>query len=142
MINSTLSLTFQILPNSTGLPATQPTAFVLGMPLMLYGQVSVHGQVLSGKITNSSSSLTFLSSPYGKFDPSIISSVFSVLVDHVAIPVMSAILEQGFDLPLIANVALDQPMLQYHDGYVAVMTNVKYSPPPTRTTVFLDALSR
>jgi len=83
---------------------------------------------LTAHIQYLSSNFSLVSSHIGDIPVEFLQFLIDTLLEQAIVPAVNSIIERGIILPTVAGVSLINPSLIYGDGYIAVSTDIKYTP--------------
>ncbi len=98
----------------------------LDLQMGLNAQVSTSGSVISGAVTYQSLALQLKWSNVGSFDVKLVQTLMQAVIQYGVLPIVNAITQQGFPLPSVPGLTLDNPKILYNDGYLGVASNFTY----------------
>lgn len=89
----------------------------------------MNGITLYGSLKYVNSTFSLLNSNIGEFDPSVLIKLVTIFLAEGVIPTVNEQLATGIVLPTVQGVTFQQPSLSWGDGYLAVTTDIQYTPP-------------
>jgi len=102
--------------------------FTLEITLHLTGNAHLNGTKIYGDVTYVYADVTLYRTAIGNFSVSNLEDVVQLVVS-VGLPIINQKLAEGFVLPVVDGVELVNPLIKFGAHFLAVTTNVKYTPP-------------
>eukprot|EP00761_Pharyngomonas_kirbyi_P008633 gb/GECH01008645.1/.p1 GENE.gb/GECH01008645.1/~~gb/GECH01008645.1/.p1 ORF type:complete len:401 (+),score=110.48 gb/GECH01008645.1/:1-1203(+) len=84
--------------------------------------------MVTGKLKYLDFSLSLVHSNVGHFDPKPLGDLLQVIIQKAMLPFLNTYLGNGFPLPSVKGVTFIQPDVSFHDGFIAISTNINYKP--------------
>jgi len=124
-INATIEADFYVDPPNA------PTVFVFALLINAAadGLAFLTGNAIGGQINNATITLSLLRSAVGDFNVAPMQEMVLLALNDFALPLLNSVLAKGAPLPLPPTLQLPGAHIGYFNGYLAVSTSVKYTPP-------------
>ncbi|NP_001187129.1 bactericidal permeability-increasing protein precursor [Ictalurus punctatus] len=113
---------YAIQPNATLSPL-----FVLNVNASVSARIYVSGLTVAGNLSLDEMDMTLATSYVGPFQVKSLDSFLTMIMKAVVIPVVNALLRQGYPLPAIGNMNLVNTQLQILKDYVLIGTDVQFT---------------
>ncbi|XP_053509220.1 bactericidal permeability-increasing protein [Ictalurus furcatus] len=113
---------YAIQPNATLSPL-----FVLNVNASVSARIYVSGLTVAGNLSLNEMDMTLATSYVGPFQVKSLDSFLTMIMKAVVIPVVNALLLQGYPLPAIGNMNLVNTQLQILKDYVLIGTDVQFT---------------
>lgn len=106
-------------------------AFTIDMLTALALKVAIaEGNLITGSVSLDSLKLSLQSSEVGTVNVVGLNSLLEATLQYVAVPLLNAVLAQGFPIPTISGLTLQSPQILFKDRYIGVATNFTFVPEP------------
>ncbi|XP_006874800.1 PREDICTED: bactericidal permeability-increasing protein [Chrysochloris asiatica] len=112
---------FAILPNSSLAPL-----FQLGLSMNVSVEVGAKSNRLVGKLMIDEVHLELKHSDVGPFSVQLLEAIINYFMSSVVLPKVNERLQQGFPLPLLAHIQLDNLLLQSYQDFLLFGADVHY----------------
>jgi len=119
---------FVVLSNGSLVPA-----FTLGGTVSVTGSASISGSSIIGSVSYVFCNFTLTKSEIGPFDVTTFDELLNLLFAEGVIPVINNILADGFPLPSLKGITLENSSVGFGNRYLLVSTDFTYQPRETTT---------
>eukprot|EP00762_Andalucia_godoyi_P004341 ANDGO_05466.mRNA.1 Putative BPI/LBP family protein At1g04970 len=108
---------------------SKAAAFSLQVILELLAEVTIQNEkTIHLELHYLDVDFTITSSPIGPFSPSVINSEINRICNTVIVPMVNSLLVSGVAIPVVDGISFVNPEVLTGDGYLAIATDISYSP--------------
>lgn len=119
---------------------TDVTAFTIDILGMLAGKAAVQDTNLVGELSFINASLALNSSSIGHVEVSALQDLINLMCQDGIVPLLNIYAGRGFPLPVVEGVSLVNPQISFGPSYLAVATDLQYTPTQKRRSTLIPVM--